>query len=240
MLGIDRSGRLRAYYGDGAGRIGADQIIDADWGTPGVLQFPMGDFTGDGYADLGIVTAGGSFLIAKGDGSGFTAPVLLASQWGVFDVVVSALDWDGDGKVDVIGRTRGGDLWLYRGDGAGGWASKNGTLLATGWGNSRPIPVGDFDGDGHDDLVALQTDGTLWLYRGDGAGGWASKNGSRIGHGWGAFVSVFSPGDFDGEPGTDLLARATDGSLYLYSGTRTGLSSAVRIDSGWQTFSAIF
>ena len=240
ILGVSANGHLHAYYGNGDGGIASDKVIDTTWGSPGALQFPMGDFTGDSRPDLGIITGTGEFVIAKGNGSGFDKPVRLATKWDEFDVVLGAIDWDGDGNSDVIARSRTGLLWLYRGDGAGGWASQSGILLATGWSDYRPISIGNFDGDGGDDILALQSNGELWLYRGNGAGGWASLNGTRIGSGWNSFVDVFSPGDFDGKAGPDVLARATDGRLYLYPGTGAGqLATPVQIDSGWQTFRAI-
>lgn len=241
FLGVSANGHLRAYYGDGAGRIGSDAIINGTWGSPGPLQFPMGDFTGDGLPDLGIIASSGNFLIARGKTGGFESPVLLATNWTGFDVVTGSLDWNGDGFTDVLAKTRTGQLWLYKGNGLGGWASMNGVLLATGWNGYQPIPVGNFEGSGGEDMLALQSNGDLWLYRGDGAGGWASLNGTRIATGWTSFATVFGPGDFDGVPGTDVLARGTDGKLWLYPGDGVGgLLPRVQIDSGWETFRAIF
>ena len=49
------------------------------------------------------------------------------------------------------------------------------------------------------------------------------------------FSSVFYVGTFDGQPGTDVIAPAVGGSLFLYPGNGTGRWSLVRkIDSGWQ------
>lgn len=241
ILGVTSSGALRAYYGNGAGGFSSDATIDYSWGTQGALTFAMGDFTGDGRPDIGSISTTGTFLIAKGNGSGFDRAVVLATGWGDLDVVVGAIDWDGDGKPDIMARSRSGQLWVYRGDGAGGWASPNGLLIGSGWSGYQPIGVGNFDGTGGDDVLARQSNGDLWLYRGDGAGGWASLNGTRVGSGWSSFVTVFSPGDFDGVPGTDILARSSDGRLFLYSGTGAGgLRAGVQIDSGWLTFRTIF
>ncbi len=94
----------------------------------------------------------------------------------------------------------------------------------------------NFDGTGARTSLDLQSNGELWLYRGNGTGGWANPNGVRIGTGWNAFVGVFSPGDFDGNAGPDLIARLPDGRLFLYPGNGTGgFRSSVQIDSGWQS-----
>ena len=46
----------------------------------------------------------------------------------------------------------------------------------------------DFDGDGSTDILAIRHDADLYLYRGNGAGGF--KNSKIIGYGWHAFQSV--------------------------------------------------
>ena len=44
------------------------------------------------------------------------------------------------------------------------------------------VPAGDFDGDGFDDVMGRDRSGRLWIYPGDGNGGWRSQ--SLIGTGW--------------------------------------------------------
>ena len=78
-------------------------------------------------------------------------------------------------------------------------------------------PPGDFTGDGAADVLARKPDGTLWLYAGNGRGGWAAA-GRRIGLGWQVFDRVLSPGDFTGDGAADVLARKPDGTLWLYPG----------------------
>ncbi len=53
----------------------------------------------------------------------------------------------------------------------------------------------DFSGDGRADVVAVKSNGYVYLYRGNGRGGFAGAA-TRIATGWGGFTKVFSPGDF--------------------------------------------
>lgn len=48
-------------------------------------------------------------------------------------------------------------------------------------------PTYDFSGDGKADLIARKPDGSIWLYRGNGAGGWITGNAEWIGDGWNEF-----------------------------------------------------
>ena len=235
VLGVTSAGALRLYRGDGAGGVHAvAPIVHSTWGT-GSLTVTLGDFTGDGNADVGRITAAGFFEVFPGDGAGgFTTPQTLGQYWSGFDRVFG-MDFDGDGKQDILARDTAGTLWLYQGDGAGKWLTGNGIKIGIGWGSFTEIfNAGNFDGGGGADVIARTSDGSLWLYPTNGAGIWQPPR--LIGIGWGSFVSVFSPGDFDGTGGTDVLARTADGRLYLYRGNGVGTWMGSRlVDSGWNT-----
>jgi hypothetical protein len=148
-------------------------------------------------------------------------------------------DWNGDGNVDLIARRRSdGALLLYPGmpsdTGLGSFLPP--VRIGNGWQiMSSFIPTGDFDGNGTVDFAARRTDGTLYLYEGDGHGGFA---GTRvIGRGWQGFSSITGVGDWDGDGAPDLLARRTDGTLWLYPGTGDGgFRASRRIGTGWGSF----
>jgi len=101
--------------------------------------------------------------------------------------IFSPLDFTGDGRSDVLRVTPNGELHLYRGSGRGGFAGF-GARIGVGWGGFvKLFSPGDFTGDGRSDLLAVKSNGELYLYRGNGLGGFATS-GARIqnsGHrGW--------------------------------------------------------
>ena len=110
---------------------------------------------------------------------------------------------------------------VYVGNGSGGWAA-SGRRIGTGWGNFNAfMTTRDFSGDGKNDILARTSSGEIWLFRGNGAGGWAAA-GKAIGWGWGAFDVLMSPRDFTGDRRPDVLARKTNGELWLYAGNGAG------------------
>ena len=53
---------------------------------------------------------------------------------------------------------------------------------------SAILSPGDFDGDGHPDVLARDTNGALWLYPGTGTGGWLPRQ--QVGSGWNAMSAI--------------------------------------------------
>jgi hypothetical protein len=161
------------------------------------------------------------------------APAPAASSRGVF----SPGDFTGDGKADVMGVKPNGDLYLYRGNGTGGFNPTTGTKIGAGWGIfAKVFSPGDFTGDSKADLVGVKANGDLYLYRGDGAGGFNPATGTKIGAGWGIFAKVFSPGDFTGDRHADILGVKANGDLYQYLGNGTGGFATMlgtKIGAGW-------
>ena len=105
-----------------------------------------------------------------------------------------------------------------------------------------PTPSGvsrDFSGDGNPDVVALDGNGSIWIYRGDGRGDW---------QGWNAVVSgaqnvdaLIAPGDGNGDGRPDVLARTASGEMVMYPGNNAGgFGTPVQVATGWGALTAIF
>ncbi|HSO70160.1 MAG TPA: glucosaminidase domain-containing protein [Arachnia sp.] len=113
-----------------------------------------------------------------------------------------------------------------------------GTQIGRGWVAERTIFPGDWDGNGHEDLMLRTDTGDLLYYRAWSTGRFNSP--VRIGNGWGKAMDIVGGQDWSGDGRADLLARFTDGRLILYPGNGAGgFSGARQIGNGWQSFARL-
>jgi hypothetical protein len=98
-------------------------------------------------------------------------------------------------------------------------------------------PPHDWNSDTHNDVLARDKWGSLWLYPGNGTGGWLTR--SKVGAGWSAYT-IATPGDLDGDAHPDVLGVDGAGILWLYPGNGMGGWSPRRqVGSGWQDMTAV-
>ena len=177
---------------------------------------------------------------ASGNG-GFAGRVIMGHGWQTRDLITMVGDWDGSGAAqDVVGRDSSGNLWLYTGAGrSAGFTTSR--VIGRGWsGMSGLFSPGDWNGDGNSDLLARRrSDNTLWLYPGNGTGGFLTP--TKIGAGWGSMSSFDPTGDFDLNGTVDFIARRTDGALLLYRGNgHGGFDGGGQVfGGGWNMFTSV-
>ncbi len=233
-------GALVLYPGNGKGGfLSSYPQIGSGWNSRDMIRHAQ-DFDGDGKRDLiARNPSNGDLWLYRGNGTGgFLGQYVNGRGWNVFTQIVAPGDFNGDGNADLITVRSNGVMNLYPGNGAGGFGTSY-PQIGTGWQTrDQIISVGDWDGDGRNDLVAREpANGNLWLYSGNGTGGFSGQR--VIGTGWGGFTALVGPGDFDGNGAgpNDILARRSNGDLFLYPGNGTGGfgSSYPRIGTGWSS-----
>ena len=235
--------------GDGAGGwLNAGASVDLGGFSAAASIFSHGDFDGDGKPDvLWRRTSDGTMWLIAGNGVG-RWKTAVSVQIGIFasaDLVFSPGDFDGDGKMDVLWRKAAdGTLWLITGNGTGGWKTGTSTQIGTGWNSMDAImSPGDFNGDGHSDvLVRNATSHILFMFKGNGTGGWISGTATQIMAGFATPDIVFSGGDHNGDGKADVLWRdptskdvnllAGNGLGGWTTGTSVNITAAVRTGTG--------
>ena len=221
---------------------------DASWNVAGV-----GDFNGDGKADLLWRSTNGSLIDWTMNGAQVTSaqnatlggtPVTPDASWNVAGLG----DFNGDGKSDILWRNNNGALVDWTMNGSQITASQNVTL-----GGSSVAPdtswnvagFGDFNGDGKTDILWRNTNGTLvdWTMNGSQI---ASSQDITLGGSPtmpDASWSVAGIGDFSGDGKSDILWRNTSGTLidWTMNGSQIASSQVVTLggnavspDASWQ------
>ncbi|SDD50835.1 FG-GAP repeat domain-containing protein [Glycomyces harbinensis] len=182
----ETDGELHISEGDAdtVGTATKDLLIGTGWNAMSAVV-SGGDFNTDGKNDLLAREAStGRLWLYPGTGTGeLGARVVVGTGWNAMSLITVAGDLDHDGAADVIARRNSDNcLYFYGGKTTGGL--KNGVNIGCGWNVMNTIAsVGDYNADGHVDWAARRaSDGALYLYRGNGAGGFSSY--SAIGSGW--------------------------------------------------------
>ncbi|MCM1943765.1 VCBS repeat-containing protein [Streptomyces sp. G2] len=192
----------------------------------------VGNIAGQSFGDVVAVDRSGVLwqYLGKGEHWVFTGRKQVGDGWQVYDKITGGSDLNGDGRADLVATDRTGILWFYAGTGdvtrpfaprvkvGGGWQVYN-----------RITAVGDIAGATGGDLVARDKDGVLWLYQGNGRGGFVTR--VKVGGGWQVFDELVGVGDIDQDGRPDLFATGRYGSAqYLSLGSAT--RPFARVDSG--------
>ncbi|RYP83703.1 hypothetical protein EKO23_18270 [Nocardioides guangzhouensis] len=205
------------------------------------------DWTGRERSTDVLGTAHPDILLRRSDGTGFVLPTggmlrfraarqATFTRWSRYDTVVVSPDLTGDAKSDLLVRD-GTGARVRPGTGTGDFG--NGikpTQLFQGM--DQVTAVGDLNGDGRNDLVARQpSTGRLFLYRGNGSGGFTRAGLSTA---WASYTMTVGTGDVNGDGKADVLARDKAGALWLHRGTgRSTLAARVKVPGSFGQFDAI-
>ncbi len=228
------------YPGTGKGALGTRILIGTGWGGMDVVD-TAGDLDGNGTLDLiAREKATGTVWLYRGNGKGgFLPRVRFATGWNAFSTTFGPGDFNGDQRPDLLARERAtGYLWLYAGNGKGSWLQR--VRVGSGWNAfDAVVGPGDINGDGYSDVLVRETaTGYLWVYPGNGKGGWLARY--RISANVNAFNAVMSPGDMTGDRVPDVILRErSTGYLWLYPRTATGWLPRIRIGTSWNSINLI-
>ncbi|MCB5164959.1 FG-GAP-like repeat-containing protein [Streptomyces bambusae] len=165
------------------------KVLGKGWNTYDLLTSP-GDVNKDGRPDLLArdPKSGGLYLYTT-TGKGILAPrVRLSTTAGEYKNIIGAGDLNGDGTGDLLLVNKSGDLLRSYGLGNGTFGPRA-TLVPKWAGSFNAVVVpGDLTGDGHADLVARDTAGTIWRWNGTAKATFTTQ--TRLATGWQVYNGI--------------------------------------------------
>jgi len=164
----DARGYLAAWFMSGDDMLSNSLFTPNNVGDVGWKVVGMGDFNGDGRADLLFQHTDGSLAVwalggANGvtmTGTSFLNPANSRADW----KAIAVADFDGDGKPDILFQNDDSSLavWLMDGVNLKSVATTVPARSGTAW---KAVGVGDFNNDKVLDILFQADDGTLAVWQ---------------------------------------------------------------------------
>ncbi|PZT72228.1 MULTISPECIES: FG-GAP repeat domain-containing protein [unclassified Streptomyces] len=231
VLGRSKGGSLYWYQNRNNGKFFPRQGDGSDSGWNSVSLSMASSLDNDGWGDL-VQNYKGT-LYVNGD--------YIGTGWQVYNSLTGPGDLTGDGKGDLLARDTKGNLYLYKGNGLG---TKFAAKAKVGYGYNtynKIVGAGDLSGDGIADVVARDTKGNLYLYKGTGNASKPLSARVKLGYGYNIYKQFAAPGDMDGDGHADLVGIDGKGDVYRYSSTGTGkLNKRAKIGYGWDIYNGLY
>ena len=215
------NGKLWLLRGDGSGGLKRNaRKMSGSWDSFDVLA-GFGDLTNDGRPDLlaRAKKSGRTYVYPAQGRKGFGQRFGGWNRFAGVRKLVSAGDLMGP-AVDLVGVSRKGNLVVFpnrQGRPIEGVVPTGVTFSDS----SQVLTVGDFNRDGHTDVLTRSAStGDLFLRAGNGADGFAEP--VLAGQGFGSVADLRGVGDVTGDGIPDLAGTPSGSSAHIYPGNGSG------------------
>ena len=213
---VDQSSAL--FRNDGSTFTEVAAIAGVTASISGGSGAAWGDYDGDGWPDLFVVTPGYVLYHNEGDGT-FTEVSGAAGLNGYANGAPAWGDYDNDGDLDLFVTTY--DQYepngLYRNNGSGTFTHVSAVAGVNRFGYARGAAWADYDNDGWLDVFVSDQRGPDKLYHNEGNGTFSDGNlAARLDGGWQSSGAAW--GDYDGDGYLDLyVGREWEPNLFYHN-----------------------
>ena len=226
------TGSTLTYSGGSLTLTGFTGSLTASAAAGGGVQLSVGavsvndarnDFNGDGRSDILWRNVDGQMSNWLGQANGgfvqnnANAAAVVPVAW----QIAGTGDFNGDGRDDILWRNVDSQISNWLATASGGYTQNNANAAAVvpiAW---HVVGIGDFNGDGRDDILWRHNDGTVSNWLSTAAGGFTANdaNAARFAPtSW----HVAGTGDFNGDGRDDVLWRNDNGQLSNWLGNASG------------------
>lgn len=200
--------RIYLYEKTGAGAAFAAPVQVGTWDTGSyAMDIGTGDFNEDGHLDFLMVHYGAAQAsLYLGNGNFGFQYVTVPNSTPVYSIGVAVADFNADGHLDFTASDWGwnnGQITVSLGDGSGAFQT---TSLWVGQGNMWSVAAGDFDEDGHADIVAPHYySSQIRFLRGNGDGTFQPVQYRNLPMVTGGYATPMKAYDFNDDGHLDLV-----------------------------------
>jgi hypothetical protein len=222
-------------------RTAAFGALASSWSDIASPAIALGDWSGDGRADLVVGGTGGTLRLIASTGH-FTAPqspgVKFTLVTGSANAIPALGDINGDGRVDLLVLLPDGLVTFYtnRGNASASFAAPPAaaSLLGQAVPQASGLAVADINYDGRLDVLASDADGRIWeFYQGGTPGVFTliSKVWGGAGAGFAGRLTL-ATGDIDGDGDVDMVGGYGGGGLVSLRDPRFAVPANLRAYGG--------
>ncbi|MCP1411071.1 CAP domain-containing protein [Paenarthrobacter sp. A20] len=231
IVSIGADGTVYSYPSLGNAKYGAARKIGI--GFTGLKELFVSDWDRDGVFDLIAQRTDGALLVYPGRLSGgFGSPGVLGHGWQSLNIAVG--NWCANNRLpQIVAMDASGGLWLYKN--AGMTYIRSQAAIGTG---NRAVRLNmvDYNADGFQDLLTVEPNGSLRLYRGSGLATPKQEARPVVGAAWTDYSGLRSLQGVTGASTTGIAGLGTNGVLEYWDLTSGRLTTPVAVGGGWSGF----
>lgn len=229
LVTINASGQLINRPSTGNRTYGAARQIGSGFGT--AKEVFITDWQRDGAYDLLTQWADGRLTMHPGiAGGGFGASVTLG-QGGWSGMTLAVGGWCANNRLpQIVAMDTAGYVYLYPNKGLADLSSRS--LMAGGVAANR-LGMVDYDADGFQDLLALQSTGAVQLYRGAGIPAPRAEARTTVATGWQDVTAIRPLKDVTGLNSTGVALRRANDVVQYWDLSGGSLAAPSNISGSW-------
>ncbi|WP_284987482.1 CAP domain-containing protein [Arthrobacter sp. fls2-241-R2A-172] len=231
LVSVGPDGTVYSYPSRGNAKYGAVKKIGV--GFTGLKELFVSDWDRDGVFDLIAQRTDGALLVYPGRASGgFGSPGVLGQGWQSLNLAIG--NWCANNRLpQIVAMDASGGLWLYKNAGLTFIRSQ----AAIGTGNKAVrLSMVDYNADGLQDLLTVEPNGYLRLYRGSGLGTPKQEARPVVGAAWTDYSALRALQGVNGPGTTGVAGLGTNGVLEYWDLTSGKLTTPVTVGGGWAGF----
>ncbi|MDI2033476.1 CAP domain-containing protein [Paenarthrobacter nitroguajacolicus] len=231
LVSIGPDGTVYSYQSLGNAKYGAARTIGV--GFTGLKELFVSDWDRDGVFDLIAQRTDGALLVYPGRQSGgFGSPGVLGHGWQSLNISVG--NWCANNRLpQIVAMDASGGLWFYKNSGMSYIRTQ--AAIGTGYPATR-LSMVDYNADGFQDLLTVEANGSLRLYRGSGLATPKQEARPVVGAAWTDYSGLRALQGVTGAGTAGISGLGNNGVLEYWDLTSGRLTTPVAVGGGWSGF----